>query len=183
MGRPARWWKAALGGLAVAAAAAAAGTWLARREPPTPAPAAAAAKPLRDEAAAAGLTFRMRFLPGEQGEPFKVNLYDHGCGVAVGDFDGAGRDDIWALAGSPREDNLLYRNNGDGTFTEVGAKAGLRGPGWSGDVAVFDYDGDGRPDVLVTQMFGASQLYRNKGDGTFEDVTARVLGRTPWGAI
>ncbi len=63
------------------------------------------------------------------------------------------------------------------------AKAGLRGSGWGGDVAVFDYDEDGRLDLLVTNMFGSSQLYRNNADGTFRDVTKETLGRTSFGAI
>jgi hypothetical protein len=264
-----------------------------------------------------GISFRMAFLPREQGEKFKVNLYDHGCGVAVGDFDGDGHDDVyfvnqlggnrlycnkgdgtfedvtaragvalddrvcvaavfadydndgdqdlyvtstrggnmlfrnngdstftdvtkdaglicvahsqtaaffdydgdgfldlfvtntarwtldsydrqehyytgpgdfWKMAMSPHEHNLLYHNNGNGTFTEVAEKVGVRGEGWGGDVAVFDYNGDGRPDLFVTNMFGASQLYRNNGKGkdggvTFSNVTREVLGRTSWGAI
>jgi len=266
----------------------------------------------RNAAVEAGLTFRMNFLPDEQGERFKINLYDHGSGVAVGDFDGDGRDDIYfcnqlgpnalyrnrgdgtfedvtaragvglgdrvcvgatfadydnddrpdlfvtstrggnvlfhnrgdgtfedvtaragvahtghsqigiffdadgdgwldllvlqtakwttdqfresgryyagkdtffRTAASEREFNLFYHNNGNGTFTEAGDKAGLRGTGWAGDAAVFDYDGDGRPDVLVTCMFGRAQLYHNRGDGSFEDVTLRVLGRTSWGGM
>jgi len=261
-----------------------------------------------------GLTFRMAFLPAEQGAAFKINLYDHGCGVAVGDYDGDGHDDVyfcnqlgknalfrnrgdgtfedvtdragvglgdrvcvaaaWAdtlnvgrqdlfvtstcggnvlfrnngdgtftdvtekaglaarpathsqtavffdydgdgypdlfvtntarwtanpgndyrryypgaatlldLAGSAKEYNVLYHNNRDGTFTDVTEKAGLKGQGWGGDVAVFDYDEDGRPDLLVTNMFGASQLYHNNGDGTFTDVTRKTLKKTSWGAI
>jgi enediyne biosynthesis protein E4 len=265
----------------------------------------------REAAEASGITFRMAFLPAEQGEKFKINLYDHGCGVAVGDCDGDGFDDIyfcnqlgpnalyrnkgdgtfedvtkkagvalgdricvgatfadydndgltdlyvtstrggnvlfrnmgdgtfkdvtkeagltliahsqtavffdfdndglldlfvtntaqwttnfdpkaryfpgladfWEMAGSPKEYNVLYRNNGNGTFTNVTEKAGLKGKGWGGDVAVFDYNDDGFLDLLVTNMFGASQLYRNNGDGTFTEVTKEVLGRTSWGAI
>ena len=268
----------------------------------------------RERARESGITFRMNFLPAEQGEKFKINLYDHGCGVAVGDFDGDGHDDIyflnqlgpnalyrnkgdgsgtfedatakagvalgdrvcvgatwadtlnngrqdlyvtstrggnvffrnngdgtftditrqaglvsvghsqtavffdfdndgfldlfvtntaqwtlntydaaahyfpgmpdfWQMANSPREYNRLYRNNADGTFTDVTKKAGLQGQGWGGDVAVFDYNGDGHLDLLVTNMFGASQLYKNNGNGTFTDVTKDVLGRTSWGAI
>jgi hypothetical protein len=265
----------------------------------------------REAAEVSGITFRMAFLPAEQGEKFKINLYDHGCGVAVGDCDGDGFDDIyfcnqlgpnalyrnkgdgtfedvtkkagvalgdricvgatfadydndgltdlyvtstrggnvlfrnmgdgtfkdvtkeagltliahsqtavffdfdndglldlfvtntaqwttnfdpmaryfpglsdfWEMAGSPKEYNVLYRNNGNGTFTNVTEKAGLKGKGWGGDVAVFDYNDDGFLDLLVTNMFGASQLYRNNGDGTFTEVTKEVLGRTSWGAI
>jgi hypothetical protein len=266
----------------------------------------------REGAGEAGINFRMAFLPGEQGEKFKVNLYDHGCGVAVADYDGDGHEDVYfvnqlganalyrnkgdgtfedvsrkagvalgdricvaavfadydndgrpdlfvtstrggnvlfhnegngtfkdvsaqagvalvahsqtavffdydndgfldlfvtntakwtlddfqrgshyypgvpefeQLAASPVEYNVLYHNNGNGTFTDVTEKAGLKGKGWGGDVAVFDYDEDGRPDLLVTNMFGASQLYHNNGNGTFSDVTKDVLGRTSWGAI
>jgi len=265
----------------------------------------------RERAREAGLAFRMNFLPSEQGEKFKTNLYDHGCGVVVGDYNGDGHDDIYFLnqlgknalyrnngdgtftdvtatagvglgdricvgatfgdtlnkgvqdlyvtstrggnvffrnkgdgtfedatekaglahvghsqtavffdydgdgfldlfvtntatwtigdeklegryfPGQPGlaemstcrvEYNILYHNNGDGTFTDVTEKAGLKGRGWSGDVAVFDYNDDGRPDLLVTNMFGRSQLYRNNGDGTFTDVSADVLKRTSWGA-
>src|SRR5262249_35315798 len=91
--------------------------------------------------------------------------------------------DFFALAQSPKEYNVLYHNNGDGRFTDVTAKAGLKGQGWGGDVAVFDYNEDGHLDLLVTNMFGASQLYRNNGDGTFTDVTKETLGRTSFGAI
>jgi enediyne biosynthesis protein E4 len=94
-----------------------------------------------------------------------------------------GLPDFWDMAGSPIEHNILYRNNGDGTFTDVTAKSGLAGKGWGGDVAVFDYNDDGYLDLLVTNMFGASQLYRNNRDGTFTDVTKEVLGKTSWGAI
>jgi enediyne biosynthesis protein E4 len=65
----------------------------------------------------------------------------------------------------------------------VTARAGLAGRGWSGDVAVLDYNGDGYLDVLVSNMFGPSQLYRNNGDGTFTDVTWEVLGPTSYGCI
>lgn len=61
--------------------------------------------------------------------------------------------------------------------------AGLRGRGWAGDVAVFDYDEDGFLDLFVPSMFGRGQLYRNSGHGTFTDVTAETVGPTPHGAI
>lgn len=265
-----------------------------------------------DRAVEAGITFRMSFLPKEQGEKFKINLYDHGCGVVVGDFDGDGHDDLYflnqlgpnalfknkgdgtfvdvtKLAGvgvgdricvaatfadydndddqdlfvtstrggnilfenqgggifkdvtqragleliahsstasfvdldhdgdldlivtntaqwtgaelesdgkyypgvtsyddlvvSPKEFNNIYKNNGDGTFADITETSGLKGQGWGGDVAVFDFDADGRIDVLITNMFGASQLYKNLGDATFRDVTKEALERISWGAI
>ena len=94
-----------------------------------------------------------------------------------------GKASLDALMGSPIETNILYHNNGGGTFTDVSDKAGLRGKGWAGDVAVFDYDDDGFLDVFVPSMFGRGQLYHNNGNGTFTDVTAQTLGPTPHGAI
>jgi hypothetical protein len=265
-----------------------------------------------ERAREAGIAFRMHFLPKEQGEPFRMNLYDHGSGLAVGDYDNDGREDLYflnqlgpnalyrnmghgsfvdvttaagvsvgrrisvgatfadydndgwadlfvtttrggnvlfhnktngtfedvtAAAGlsrvghfqtpvffdydndgdldlyitntgewttdvldsatgafvgkpdlgttmtTPKEFNVLYRNNGDGTFTDQTDDSGLRGRGWAGDVAVFDYDQDGFLDLFVPSMFGRGQLYRNTGHGTFTDVTAQTLGRTPYGAV
>jgi len=90
--------------------------------------------------------------------------------------------DFLELPKCPIEHNVLYRNDGRGNFTRV-EKSGLEGMGWGGDVAVFDYDGDGRLDVLVTSMFAKSHLYHNDGKGRFTDVTGDILGRTSWGAI
>jgi hypothetical protein len=265
-----------------------------------------------EAAAESGITFRMSFLPEEQGEKFKVNLYDHGSGVAIADYDGDGYDDIYLVnqlgpnalyrnrgdgtfedktqeagvalgdricaaatfadydndgrqdlfvtsirggnvlfhnegsglfrdvtkeaglhlvghcqsghffdfdgdgyldllvtrtakwttsarepkfkyfsgkdsyfdtIGSEKEFNVLYRNNRDGTFTDVTEAVGLKGLGWSADAAVLDYDGDGYLDVVITNMFGRAQLYRNQGNGTFVDVTKDVLGKTSWGGM
>src|SRR5882762_1977274 len=266
----------------------------------------------QERAREAGIAFRMHYLPKEQGEPFHINLYDHGSGLAVGDYDNDAREDIyflnqlgpnalyrnagdgsfvditaqagvaladrisvgasfvdydndgWAdlfvtttrggnllfhnrgdgtfedvtaaaglshvghsqasvffdydndgdldlfltntakwttdafdsatgsfeggadlasLMTSPKESNILHRNNGDGTFTDVTDRAGLRGRGWAGDAAVFDYDEDGLLDLFVPSMVGRGQLYHNSGHGTFRDVTSQTLGRTPYGAI
>src|SRR5262245_33744886 len=102
-------------------------------------------KLFEETAADAGITFRMNFLPGEQGEKFKVNLYDHGCGLAVGDYDGDGYDDIYFV--NQLGKNALYRNRGDGTFEDKTVEAGVA----LGDrvcvAATFvDYDNDGRQD-------------------------------------
>ncbi|HVA44992.1 MAG TPA: CRTAC1 family protein [Pirellulales bacterium] len=269
----------------------------------------------RDVASQSGIDFRMSFLPQEQGETWKLNLYDHGCGVALADYDGDGDDDVlllnqlganglyrnrgdgtfenataeagpWALddricvgaafgdydndgdqdlyitstrggnvllrnqgrgkyrdvtheAGAAlvahsqtpaffdcdndgyldlfvtntahwtteqfdekagyylgdkelfdhvfdldaREPNVLFHNNRDGTFSDVTPESGLSGEGWGGDVAAFDFDEDDDLDVLITNMFGTSHLYRNDGRGHFDDVTREALGRTSLGAI
>ena len=69
--------------------------------------------------------------------------------------------------------NALYKNNRDGTFTDVTAKAGVGAGGYGQGVAVGDYDGDGFPDIYVTQ-YGRNILYHNNGDGTFTDVTGKA---------
>src|SRR5205814_970812 len=124
----------------------------------------------REGAREAGLTFRMAFLPGEQGQNFKVNLYDHGCGVAVGDYNGDGRDDVYFV--NQLGKNGLYRNKGDGTFEDVTDRAGV-GLGDRVCVAAtfVDYDNDGKLDLFVTSTRGGDVLFRNNGDGTFTDVT------------
>ncbi len=94
-----------------------------------------------------------------------------------------GKPDLGTLMTTPKEFNVLYHNNGDGTFTDQTDRAGLRGRGWAGDAAVFDYDEDGFLDIFVADMFGRGQLYHNSGHGTFTDVTAQTLGRTPYGAV
>src|SRR5688572_8624838 len=77
----------------------------------------------RDGLPGSGITFRMNFLPDEQGEQFKINLYDHGSGLAVADVDGDGHDDVYFV--NQLGPNALYRNRGDGTFEDVTARAGL----------------------------------------------------------
>ena len=102
-----------------------------------------------------------------------------GCGFLDYDNDGwmdiylvnSGTCDFYAPATPLR--NALYRNNRDGTFTDVTDKAGVAGGGYGQGVAVGDYDGDGFPDLYLTQ-YGRSVLYHNNGDGTFSDVTAKA---------
>ncbi len=106
---------------------------------------------------------------------------DVGSGTAWGDYDNDGDDDLYVVnfAGpllmeraelQKRDGNRLYRNNGDGTFTDVTEEAGVGNVGWNYACLWFDYDGDGSLDLAVTHFEGA-RLYRNLGNGRFEDVT------------
>ncbi|HEV3003365.1 MAG TPA: FG-GAP-like repeat-containing protein, partial [Pirellulales bacterium] len=137
---------------------------------PTSAPAPAGHAPgFRDAATESGIDFRMTFLPDEQGEAFKVNLYDHGCGVVVADYDGDGDDDVLFL--NQLGGNALYRNRGDGTFENVTAAVG---PLALADrvcvgAAFGDYDNDDDQDLYVTSTRGGNVLFENQGDGTFRD--------------
>lgn len=122
----------------------------------------------------------------------------YGMGVAVGDFDADGRLDLYVTNAGP---NQLWRNRGDGTFEDVTERAGVGEERWSTSATFFDYDGDGRLDLFVANYVdfrlethrdcratsGAldycgplsynpepDRLYRNRGDGSFEDVTVRA---------
>ena len=103
-------------------------------------------------------------------------------GVAVFDYNGDGRPDIFFTNGadiaslkkeSPKYSNRLFRNDGSGVFTDVTTAAGLRGAGYDMGVAVGDYDNDGHPDLFVAGLH-RNTLYHNNGDGTFTDVTAKA---------
>ena len=125
----------------------------------------------QERAREAKLAFRMHDLPKEQGERFRINLYDHGSGLAVGDYDNDGREDIYFL--NQLGPNALYRNTGDGTFVDVTAQAGVAlGDRISVAATFADYDNDGWADLFVTTTRGGNVLWHNRGDGTFEDVTA-----------
>jgi enediyne biosynthesis protein E4 len=103
-------------------------------------------------------------------------------GVAVFDYNNDGLLDIFFANGAaipsleksdPSYWNRLYRNNGDGTFTDVTESAGLKGIGYSMGVAAGDYDNDGFVDLYVTGV-NRNQLFHNNGDGTFTDVTEKA---------
>ena len=104
-----------------------------------------------------------------------------GAGCAFLDYDNDGWMDIYLVNSGkcdfydpkPPLRNALYKNNRDGTFTDVTEKAGVLGGGYGMGAAVGDYDGDGFPDLYVTQ-YGRSILYHNNGDGTFADVTEKA---------
>jgi enediyne biosynthesis protein E4 len=120
---------------------------------------------------------------------------NYGMGVAVGDYDNDGYPDLYVTSYGK---NILYHNNGDGTFTDVTAKAGVAAGGWSVSAGFFDYDNDGKLDLFVTRYMDwdtqhskdcggnfhtycppgefprtTNILYHNRGDGTFEDVSQR----------
>jgi enediyne biosynthesis protein E4 len=113
-----------------------------------------------------------------------------GCGCAFFDYDNDGWMDIFLLSGTridgapPGASNRLYKNNHDGTFTDVTEKSGLGDVGWASGVCVGDYNNDGFEDLFCT-YFGQNKLYHNNGDGTFRDVTreAGLANAAPrWGA-
>lgn len=120
---------------------------------------------------------------------------NYGMGVAVGDYDNDGFSDLYVTSYGK---NILYHNNGDGTFSDVTAEAGVAAGGWSVSAGFLDYDNDGKLDLFVTRYMEwdtkhsktcggewhtycppeefpatTSILYHNKGDGTFEDVSQK----------
>jgi enediyne biosynthesis protein E4 len=140
-----------------------------------------------DVAAAAGLHAPVIY---GSADSKKYILEATGCGCAFIDYDNDGWIDIFLLSGTlltgnpPEASNRLYKNNRDGTFTDVTDKAGLRDVGWASGVSVGDYNNDGFEDIFCT-YFGQNRLFRNNGDGTFTDMTkaAGLWNDQPrWGA-
>jgi enediyne biosynthesis protein E4 len=106
-----------------------------------------------------------------------------GAAVAAADFDGDGRTDLYVTNSGRGSPNRLFRARGDRTFEDVAQRAGVAcgNPVGACVHAIFgDVDGDGRPDLYVTKWAAPNQLFRNRGDGTFEDVTQRA-GVGYWG--
>jgi hypothetical protein len=123
----------------------------------------------------------IRWVHSNGKSPEKYLPETSGAGCAFLDYDNDGWMDIYLVNSgkcdfftpSPPLRNALYRNNRDGTFTDVTEKAGVAAGGFGQGVAVADYDGDGFADLYVTQ-YGRSILYHNNGDGTFSDVTEKA---------
>lgn len=122
----------------------------------------------------------------------KYIIETNGCGVAFFDFDNDGWVDVFVMNGTRLEGfqkgqeptNHLYKNNRNGTFTDITEKANLRRTGWASGITVGDYDNDGFEDLFLT-YYGQNVLYRNKGNGTFEDVTKQSgfpASGTRWGS-
>ena len=112
-----------------------------------------------------------------------------GSGGGFFDYDGDGDLDIYLVNGSLQTEdgqdqtphNVLYRNDGDNTFTDVTNEAGIGSTAYGVGAAVGDYDNDSYIDLYVTN-FGEDQLYRNNGDGTFREVTTHArVGNSNWG--
>lgn len=137
-----------------------------------------AAIQFRNIASEAGIHFITENSP----TPNKNQIETMVAGVGLLDYDGDGYLDIYIVNGaaipslqkdSPRYWNRLYRNNHDGTFTDVTERAGVAGAGYGMGVAVADYDNDGRDDIFLANVTG-NQLFHNNGDGTFTDVTTKA---------
>ena len=131
---------------------------------------------------------RFRHEDGRSGAHYFLETL--GAGSAWFDYDQDGDIDIYFVNGADlpgmKSDvpptNALYRNDGDGTFTDVTDEAGVGDPGYGFSCAVGDYDNNGFPDLYITN-FGPNVLYHNDGDGSFTDVTAGAkVGDALWAA-
>jgi hypothetical protein len=154
------------------------------------------AKPMKGRPAESVVRFEntiqssgIKFILKNSVSPKRYTFETMAGGVALFDYDNDGFLDIFFTNGAaippleksgPAYWNRLFHNNGDGTFTDVTGRAGLKGSGYSMGVAAGDYDNDGFVDLYVTGV-NNNQLFHNSGNGTFTDVTAKasVAGNVP----
>ena len=138
-----------------------------------------------DVTESAGITFKHISSPDK-----KYIVESMSGGVALLDYDNDGYEDIYfvnsltvdLVKSKGKTKSALYRNNGDGTFTDVTDKAGVGDVGWGMGVAVGDYNNDGFDDLYVTCV-GPNKLFKNNGNGTFTDVTRTAgVGDPRWSA-
>jgi enediyne biosynthesis protein E4 len=137
-----------------------------------------------DATPTSGITFTHSF----GAEKLGSLLESTGAGCVWFDFNNDGKPDLFVVSGRPLGPGIhpyplrkppgsaaqpLYRNDGNGNFTDVTEQAGLAGDSFSFSAIAADFDNDGYTDLLVTS-YGNVTLYRNKGDGTFEDVTVKA---------
>ena len=119
-------------------------------------------------------TFDDVTLPAGLGEPIATQS------SAWGDYDLDGDLDLYVAGeyhdrnATPLNQNRLYRNNANGTFTDVAEQAGVTNQAWAKGVVFGDYNDDGKPDLYVSNMNGFNRLFKNLGDGTFKDVAAEL---------
>jgi hypothetical protein len=137
-----------------------------------------------DATSEAGIRFK--HVDGRSGQKYLLETL--GSGAAFFDYDNDGDIDLYIVNAADLPGftskvpptNVLYRNNGDGTFTDVTSQAGVGHPGYGVGCAAADYDNDGYQDLYVTN-YGPNVLYHNNGDGTFTDVTQKAgVGDPLW---
>lgn len=135
----------------------------------------------------AGIDFRYTF--GDY--TYENILESSGSGITIFDYNNDGLQDLYMLNGTYLEGisdpagkvfkntrNKLYKNNGDGTFTEVAREAGVDDANWSMAAGAIDIDNDGDQDLYLLN-YGPNVFYRNNGDGTFTDITKTLGLRGP----
>ena len=136
----------------------------------------------RDVTVQSGIDFQYTF--GD--ETYQNIMESSGAGITIIDYNLDGLYDIYLLNGTYLEgisdpdgkkhlsaSNKLYRNDGNGTFTDVTRQAGIDNKQWSMAAGVYDYDADGDPDIYLAN-YGPNVFYRNNGDGTFTDITSEL---------
>lgn len=136
----------------------------------------------KDVTDASGINFQYSF-----GDTTYENIMESsGAGISILDYNMDGNYDIYLLNGTYLEgisdpdgqqfgkaSNQLFRNNGDGTFTDVTSQSGLINNQWSMASGIYDFDADGDPDIYLAN-YGPNVFYLNNGDGTFSDITDRL---------